>query len=194
MKRSCGILLPISSLPSPYGIGTLGQAAYDFADFLAKAGQSWWQMLPVGHTSYGDSPYQCFSTYAGNPYYVDLDLLVADGLLKQEEVDGAKWGEDPTKVDYETIYNNRFLVLRLATERGWKRDLKEVSSFTEKNGHWLPDYALFMALKAHFGMRAWTEWEDEDIRLRRPDALARYRELLQADIQMYTCIQFLFFQ
>ena len=194
MKRSCGILLPVSSLPSPYGIGTLGKAAYDFVDFLAEAGQSWWQVLPVGHTSYGDSPYQCFSTYAGNPYYVDLDLLVEDGLLEQEELTAVKWGEDPANVDYETIYNNRFSVLRLATERGWKRDAAEISAFLKKNRHWLPDYSLFMALKAHFGMRAWTEWEEEGVRLRRPEALARYRVLLDADIRMYTYIQFLFFR
>ena len=91
MKRSCGILMPISSLPSPYGIGTLGKAAYDFVDFLAEAKQSWWQLLPVGHTSYGDSPYQCFSTYAGNPYFIDLDLLIKDGLLQESEVTSLDW-------------------------------------------------------------------------------------------------------
>ena len=95
MKRSSGILMPVSALPSPYGIGTLGKAAYDFADFLHAAGQKYWQLLPMGPTSYGDSPYQSFSSYAGNPYFIDLDLLIADGLLTQEEVDAHNWGTEP---------------------------------------------------------------------------------------------------
>ena len=194
MKRSCGILMPISSLPSPYGIGTLGKAAYEFVDFLVDAGQSWWQLLPVGHTSYGDSPYQSFSTYAGNPYFVDLDLLCEDGLLQKEEITALNWGGDPTKVDYETIYNNRFKALRLATQRGWERDAEQVNAFVEENKGWLPDYALFMAVKAHFGMKAWIEWPDEDIRLRRPETLEAYREKLADDVRMYTYIQFLFFR
>ena len=103
MNRSSGILLPISSLPSPYGIGTFGAAAYDFADFLHEAGQKYWQLLPLGPTSYGDSPYQSFSTFAGNPYFVDLDLLIEDGLLLAEEVEACDWGEDPRHVDYGKI-------------------------------------------------------------------------------------------
>ena len=114
--------MPISSLPSPYGIGTLGKAAYDFVDFLVAANQSWWQMLPVGPTSYGDSPYQSYSTYAGNPYFIDLDMLCADGLLTQAELDAVDWGSDPAKVDYSKIYENRFQLLQKATDRGWKRD------------------------------------------------------------------------
>ena len=102
-KRNAGILMAISSLPSPYGIGTLGKDAYEFVDFLAAAGQSWWQVLPVGPTSYGDSPYQSFSTYAGNPYFVDLDLLVEDGLLTAEEVSSVDWGGDEGRVDYGKI-------------------------------------------------------------------------------------------
>ena len=108
MKRSSGILMPISSLPSPYGIGTLGKAAYEFVDFLKEAKQSWWQLLPVGPTSHGDSPYQSFSTYAGNPYFVDLDLLCEDGLVTQEELDAMDWGSNPQYVDYEKIYQSRF--------------------------------------------------------------------------------------
>ena len=100
IKRSSGILMPIYSLPSPYGIGTMGAAARDFLDFLAEAGQSWWQILPVGPTSYGDSPYQSPSTFAGNPYFIDLDLLVEDDLLEQAEIDALNWGEDPARVDY----------------------------------------------------------------------------------------------
>ncbi len=193
MKRSCGILMPVTSLPSPYGIGTLGKAAYEFADFLAQAKQSWWQILPVGHTSYGDSPYQCFSTYAGNPYLIDLDLLCQEGLLKPEEISSADWGRDAAKVDYAAIYENRFSVLQLACERGWKKDERAIAAFQEENKDWLPDYALFMALKRHFGMKAWHQWPDEDIRLRKPEALARYRKELAADIRLFTYIQYLFF-
>ena len=194
MKRSCGILMPISSLPSPHGIGTLGAEARKFVDFLADAGQSWWQILPVGPTSYGDSPYQSFSAYAGNPYFVDLDLLCEDGLLTPAEVDAVNWGGDPARVDYSAIYNGRFPLLHLAMERGWERDADKVAAFSEENASWLPDYALFMAVKRHFGMRSWTEWPDEDIRLRRPEAVARYQEELADDIRLFTYIQYLFFR
>ena len=185
--------MPISSLPSPYGIGTLGKAALEFVDFLAEAGQSWWQILPVGPTSYGDSPYQSPSAYAGNPYFIDLDLLAADGLLKQAEIDGRFWGDDPGKADYGALYENRFPLLEIATERGWARDGAAVDAFVSANEGWLPDYTLFMALKRHFGMKAWTEWP-EDIRLRRPEAVERYRKQLTQDIRLFTYIQFLFFK
>ncbi len=193
IKRSSGILLPISSLPSPHGIGTLGKAAYEFVDFLAEAGQSWWQVLPLGPTSYGDSPYQSFSAYAGNPYFVDLDMLCQDGLLLPEELE-LDWGSDPARVDYAKIYNNRFQLLQKAKDRGWARHRKKVHAFVERNKNWLPDYALFMALKRHFGMVAWTEWEDAAIRLRRPEALAHYRQLLSDDMELFIYIQYLFFQ
>ena len=186
--------MPISSLPSPHGIGTLGAEARKFVDFLADAGQSWWQILPVGPTSYGDSPYQSFSAYAGNPYFVDLDLLCEDGLLTPAEVDAVNWGGDPARVDYSAIYNGRFPLLHLAMERGWERDADKVAAFSEENASWLPDYALFMAVKRHFGMRSWTEWPDEDIRLRRPGAVSRYREELADDIRLFTYIQYLFFR
>ena len=114
MERASGILLSVSSLPSPYGIGTLGKAAYDFADFLASAGQKYWQMLPLGPVSYGDSPYQSFSSFAGNPYYIDLDMLIADGLLKKKEVLACDFGDDPEKVDYGKIYSCRFDLLKKA--------------------------------------------------------------------------------
>jgi len=109
-------------------------------------------MLPVGPTSFGDSPYQSPSTFAGNPYFVDLDLLVKDGLLEQDEVDALSWGEDPSRVDYSLIYANRLRLLRRATNRGWDRDVDEVAAFVSDNVTWLPDYALFMAVKSHFGM------------------------------------------
>ena len=194
MKRSSGILMPIFSLPSPYGIGTMGKAAYEFADFLYRAGQRYWQMLPIGPTSYGDSPYQSFSTFAGNPYFIDLDMLVEDGLLRKDEIAGINWGTEPRYVDYGRIYESRFDVLSKAKERGWERDKQKVNAFIERNSRWLADYALFMALKRHFGMKSWTEWEDEDIRLRKPAAMAKYRELLREDIEFFTYIQYLFFE
>ena len=126
MNRSSGILMPIFSLPSPYGIGTLGKAAYDFADFLTEAGQHYWQMLPLGPTSYGDSPYQSFSTFAGNPYFIDPDLLVEDGLLTKQEVKAYRWGSDPRHVDYGAVYNSRLKLLSKAKKRGWERDRGEV--------------------------------------------------------------------
>ena len=194
MNRSSGILMPIFSLPSPYGIGTLGKAAYDFADFLAEAGQHYWQMLPLGPTSYGDSPYQSFSTFAGNPYFIDPDLLVEDGLLTKQEVKAYRWGSDPRHVDYGAVYNSRLKLLSKAKKRGWERDREEVTAFVAENARWLPDYALFMALKRHFGMKPWQEWPDEAVRLHEPAALARYRELLREDVELFTYIQFLFFR
>ena len=195
MNRSSGILMPIFSLPSPYGIGTLGKAAYDFADFLAEAGQHYWQMLPLGPTSYGDSPYQSFSTFAGNPYFIDPDLLVEDGLLTKQEVKAYRWGSDPRHVDYGAVYNSRLKLLSKAKKRGWERDREEVTAFVAENARWLPDYALFMACKRHFGMRSWTEWEDEDIRLRRSQlVLEQYRTLLREDVELFTYIQYLFFR
>ena len=193
IERSSGILMPISSLPSHYGIGSLGRAAYDFIDFLEAAGQSWWQILPVGPTSFGDSPYQSFSTYAGNPYFIDLDLLIEDGLLKREELDGIDWGENESSVDYGKIYKNRFDVLRIAADRGITRDRVSFDAFVEENRQWLCGYALYMAVKKHFGMRSWIEWEDDDIRLHRTEAVEKYEKLLHDDVEFFEYIQFLFF-
>lgn len=194
MKRASGIILPISSLPSPHGIGTLGEAAYEFVDFLADAKQSWWQILPVGPTSYGDSPYQSPSAFAGNPYFVDLDLLVADGLLEKDEVEDISWGEDPARIDYALLYEMRPKLLRKAAKRGLSRDVAEVKEFREANSTWLEDYALFMSIKEHFGMAAWNEWPDEDARLRKPEALKRYASELKDDIDYYIYVQYLFFK
>ena len=192
MKRSCGILMPISALPSDYGIGTLGKAAYDFVDFLVEAKQSWWQMLPVGPTSYGDSPYQSFSTYAGNPYFVDLELLCEDGLLQKEEL-RLSWGEDPERVDYAAIYAHRFDVLKKAYLRGKARDGEKVKAFLKENEQWLPDYALFMAVKRYFQMRPWMEWPDAGIRLHEREAVEKYGQLLKDEVEFFIYIQYLFF-
>ena len=174
MKRSSGILLPISSLPSPYGIGTLGKAAYEFADFLKAAGQKYWQVLPLGPTSYGDSPYQSFSIFAGNPYFIDLEMLVKDGLLTKKEVEGENWGTNPRYVDYGQIYTSRFKILEKAKNRGYKDSLGDISFF-KKNNPWVENYALFMALKKHFGQLSWQEWPEEDIRLHDKDAVLKYK-------------------
>ena len=176
MDRLSGILLHISSLPSPYGIGTMGRAAYDFAGFLREAGQTYWQLLPLGPTSYGDSPYQSFSTFAGNPYFIDLELLAEDGLLDRGALEAADWGANPRYVDYAKIYEARFPLLRQAFQAGYPQDRKAVEAFRREN-RWLDNYALYMAVKAHFGMRSWLEWPDEDIRLRRPAAVARYSRM-----------------
>ena len=192
MERASGILLSVSSLPSPYGIGTLGKAAYDFADFLAQAGQRYWQMLPVGPISYGDSPYQSFSAFAGNPYYIDLDFLAADGLLTAEEIAACPWGDDPARVDYGAVYAARFPLLEKAFDRGWERDKAAVTRFLADNRSWLPDYALFMALKRHFNMAPWTDWPDEDIRLRQRDAVAAWAVKLDRDVRFFTYLQYLF--
>ena len=195
IERSSGILMPISSLPSPHGIGTMGKAAYDFADFLAAAGQKYWQLLPLGPTSYGDSPYQSFSSFAGNPYFIDLDLLVKDKLLTRAEVNACDWGDDPRYVDYGKIYASRFTLLEKAKTRGFTRDREAVAAFERENERWLPNYALFMALKRHFGMKSWTEWDDEDIRCRTSsEVIERYRAELREDVELFTYIQFLFFR
>ena len=135
MDRSSGILLPISALPSPYGIGSLGKEAYAFVDFLKSAGQKYWQLLPLGPTSYGDSPYQSFSTFAGNPYFIDLELLAQDGLLDLEELDAYSWGSSPRYVDYGQIYVSRFQVLRKAFAAGWERDREQVEAFQIGRAH-----------------------------------------------------------
>ena len=193
MDRASGILLPISALPSPYGIGTLGKAAYAFADFLHAAGQRYWQLLPLGPTSYGDSPYQSFSTFAGNPYFIDLDLLAEEGLLDKEDLAAADWRNDPRYVDYGKIYEVRFDVLRRAFLRGRERDREAVERFQAENP-WLKNYALYMAVKAHFGMKSWLEWPDEAIRVRAPEAVARYEKELAEDVAFYTYLQYLFFK
>ncbi len=194
-QRNSGILMPIFSLPSPYGIGTFGKAAYEFADFLHAAGQKFWQILPLGPTSYGDSPYQSFSTYAGNPYFIDLELLIDDNLLTKDEVCSVQWGDSPRYIDYGAIYESRFQLLALAKRRGWERDKSEIECFCTSNSRWLPDYTLFMACKRHFNMKPWTLWEDKSLRLRdNPAVLECYRNLLKEDIELFTYIQFLFFK
>ncbi len=152
-----GILLPVSSLPSPFGIGTFGRSAYDFVDFLHASGQTVWQVLPMNPTSYGDSPYQSPSSFAGNPYFIDPDLLAADGLLTPEELDAVRVGEG--RIDYGHLFETRYPLLRRAYARFVPHDA--YADFCRKNGDWLDDYALFMALKVHHNHRPWVEWAPE---------------------------------
>ncbi len=190
--RDAGILLPISALPSPYGIGTLGGAAREFVDFLAAAGQSCWQLLPIGPTSYGDSPYQSFSTFAGNPYFIDLDDLAEEGLLERSEFQPLDWGDDPATIDYGLLYRTRFGVLRKACAR-LDRESGEFLRFCEEQRDWLEDYALFMALKDRFGGQPWTQWPEE-LRLREPKALETAREELSDETGFWRGAQYLFFR
>ena len=192
MKRSAGILLPISSLPSNYGIGTLGKEAYAFVDFLKRAKQSYWQILPLGPTSYGDSPYQSFSSFAGNPYYIDFDVLIEKGLLKKAEVAHLQ-EHNPAYVEYGYIYETRSELLKKAYRRGIKKDREDFDAFVQANMDWLADYAMFMALKKNFEMKSWLEWPDKKIRLREEKAMARYQKKLAKDIEFYEYLQYLFF-
>ena len=192
--RKQGILLPVSSIPSEYGIGTFGKESYAFVDFLKKAGQKIWQILPLGPTGYGASPYQSFSTFAGNPYLIDLEMLIEEGVLTKEECDACDFGDNPEYIDYEKQYNNRFKLLRIAFDRALKAGLKtnqEFIGFLKKNKEWLEDYALYMSLKDLFPGKCYIEW-DEDIRQRKPMAMAKYRRQLEDEICYYKYIQFVF--
>ena len=191
MKTS-GILMHLSSLPSPYGIGTMGQAARDFVDFLEKSGQSCWQLLPVCPTSYGDSPYQSFSTFAGNPYFIDLEELEHLGLLKREEYEQIDWESSPDDVNYGALYRKRYPVLRLAVQRFLANPLADYSDFCRKEAPWLEDYALFMTIKDLHGGAAWLDWEPA-LRNRDKAALERVRQEHAAELDFWRAVQYLFF-
>lgn len=191
MRRESGILLSVASLPSRYGIGCFSKEAYEFVDQLKAAGQSYWQILPLGPTSYGDSPYQSFSTFAGNPYYISLENLIDEGLLTREECEAADLGDDAGLVDYEKLYENRFPLLRKAYERSGAGNDPEFLRFKAENAWWLDDYALYMAVKARFDQAAWTQWA-KDIRLRWQNALDYYRRELYFDIEFHQYLQYLF--
>ena len=194
MQRVCGILMPISSLASRYGIGCLSKEAYEFVDFLEQAGQSCWQILPPGPTGLGDSPYQPFSAFAGNPYFIDPVTLTEEGLLTAEECGRYDCETDPRKVDYGKLYNNRGKLLRLAYERFAERGLNrsdDYRAFLESEKSWLPDYCLFRAYKNLVGGLCWQDW-DEDMRLRRPQAMEKYRRQLKAEIACVAFEQFEF--
>ncbi|WP_297521834.1 4-alpha-glucanotransferase [uncultured Clostridium sp.] len=190
--RKSGIILPIFSLPSRYGIGTFGNEAYKFVDFLKKSGQGYWQILPIGPTSYGDSPYQSFSTFAGNPYFIDLEILVNSGFLTKEEVETFTYGDNESYINYSMIYESRYKVLRIAYKN--KSDIydEEIKEFKDLNRSWLGDYALFMALKDYNNGASWNTWDD-DIKFRTKEGLDKYKKLLKEDIDFYIFVQYLFY-
>lgn len=193
MNRAAGILLPITSLPSKYGIGCFSQSAYDFVDWLKEAGQCYWQILPLVPTSFGDSPYQSFSTYAGNPYFISLEALVEEGVLTEKECRAADFGKDPKDIDYEKMYKSRYPLLRKAYERSKVSENRDYLEFVEKNSWWLKDYALFMAVKERFDGKPWTQWA-EDIRLRWGFALDYYRKEQYFEIEFHQYLQYQFYR
>ena len=196
MNRNSGVLLSVTSLPSKYGIGCFDQAAYDFVDWLEKAGQRYWQILPLGATSHDgayDSPYQAYSAFAGNPYFISLDALVDEGVLTREECDAADFGSEPGHVDYDKLYAGRLPLLRKAYERSAIHKNPAYQQFISENSWWLDDYALFMAVKAFFGGDKWTKWP-EDIRMHYGFALDYYREKLYFDVEFQKYLQFKFYE
>lgn len=193
--RECGILLPIASLPSKYGIGTFSKEAYEFVDHLREAGQNYWQILPLGPTGYGDSPYQSFSAFAGNPYFIDLDQLAEQGLLTEAECLEADCGQNKRCINYEAIYQTRFLVLKKAYER-WKERIRaegrDIDRLLEEHLYEeTKEYCFYAAVKKYYGEKSWDQW-NEDIKLRRPEAVERYREKLKDEIRFYEFQQMLF--
>ena len=194
-KRKSGILLPVTSLPSKHGIGCFSKEAYAFVDFLKEAGQSYWQVLPLGPTGYGDSPYQSFSTFAGNPYLIDLEELIAKGWLSAKDCAKIDWGKDKEKTDYEKIYNNRFSLLRKAYKKSGIENDKEYKKFVKTNSFWLDDYALFMAIKEKYKGKSYSLW-DEDLRLHKKKALDKIKKdpVIKSEAAAFSFIQFLFFE
>lgn len=194
--RESGVLLHIASLPNKYGIGTMGAEAYRFVDWLKSAGQSLWQILPLSQTSYGDSPYQSFSIFAGNPYFISLEALEEEGLLEHGEYADIKWGDSARYIDYATLYENFYKIMRIAFGRFLKGKSGNVSAkykaFVAEN-KWLEDYTLFMALKDAHGGKSWCEWEDP-IRLREEKAVASARKKYAEDMEFYAFLQFKFFE
>ena len=184
------MLLPVASLPSKYGIGAFSKEAYEFIDTLKEAGQHYWQILPLGPTSYGDSPYQSVSAFAGNTYLIDHDRLVEEGLLTEEECDAADFGDNPRDIDYGKIYFNRFPLLRRAYER-WLKDGHTVAEAREKLWPETVEYSFYMAVKNHYKGKSWTEW-DEDIRLQKREAMEQLQYELADEAGFYAFLQMKF--
>ncbi len=189
--RSSGILLPIFSLPGKYGIGGFTSEAYRFVDFLKKANQKFWQILPLGPTGYGDSPYQSFSTFAGNPYFINVDEFVKEGFISEEDCWNFDASTDHGYIDYEKLYYMRFDLLRRAYRNSNIRNNSNFVEFVNDNSYWLDDYALFMAVKNGFGGKSWIEW-DKDIRVRTPEAVAKYSEKYADEMDFYRFQQYYF--
>ena len=191
--RASGILMPVFSLPSKYGIGTFGKQAYKFVDFLKKSGQRYWQILPLGTTGFGDSPYQSFSSFAGNPYFIDLDMLCEDGLLTEAEIKAFDWGDDASKVDYETIYKNRFKILKKAHERFKLNAPHGFDTFCRFNAYWLDDFSMFMAIKNSLNGASFDVWRD-GLKFRVDRFMSEAAANLSDETDFYKMQQFLFFK
>ncbi|BDD43533.1 4-alpha-glucanotransferase [Streptococcus ruminantium] len=192
--RQSGVLMHISSLPGKYGIGSMGQAAYEFVDFLVRTKQRYWQILPLGTTSYGDSPYQSFSAFAGNTHFIDFDLLIDKGWLKAEDLQGIDFGQNPSEVDYAAIFHARRPLLEKVVANMQAQGLPEdYWTFLGENDFWIHTFAEYMAIKEHFDLKPWTDWEDQGARLRYHDTLEYYRQLLADQIDYHRISQYLFF-
>lgn len=187
MERGSGIIMHITSLPNKYGIGSFGEEAFKFVEFLKNAGQKYWQVLPLGPTGYGDSPYQCFSAFAGNPYFIGLDLLVKDGLLRLEDIENIDLGQEKERVDYYKIFKNKMEILKKA----YKNNKESLEEFKLENKGWIEDYGLFMALKNKFDLKAWYNW-DKDIRFREKEAMDKYKKELEDEIDYWIFLQYVF--
>ena len=191
--RASGILLPVSSLPSRFGIGCFSAEAYEFVDQLVRAGQRYWQILPLGPTGYGDSPYQSFSTFAGNPYFIDLEAFVKAGYLEESECEACDWGSNESYVDYEKIYKSRFVLLRKAFEKSNCEADAEYKKFVKENAAWLEDYSLYMATKDSLSGISWIEWPAE-LKNRDQAALDEAGKKLSREVAFYRFQQFWFFK
>jgi 4-alpha-glucanotransferase len=196
-KRGAGILLPVFSLPSPYGMGSFGAEAYTWIDFLAASGQSYWQVLPLHPTSYGDSPYQSVSAFAGNPYFIDLNILCEENLLTKDECNAVDFGNNPNRVDYHALYQGRNLLLQKACKRFKKQSVKsfhqqDIDSFRQTHESWLEPYALFMAIKESQHDKSWIEWDDE-LKHYDEQKLASTKHNLSNEIDYHIFVQYLFF-
>ena len=194
-KRSSGVLMHITSLPGQFGIGTFGKSAYEFVDFLEETKQTYWQILPLTTTSYGDSPYQSFSAVAGNLNLIDFSLLKEDGLLEESDYANVNFGENPEKVDYALLFEARRPILEKAVANTSKNSevLAEIEKFEAENSSWLADYAEYMAIKESFGYKSFIHW-DEDIKKGEETAREKYRTELQDSIRYYTVTQYFFFK
>ena len=189
--RTSGVLMHISSLPGNIGIGTLGKEAYKFVDFLKSAGQTYWQVLPLCPTSYGDSPYQSFSTFAGNPFFIDFYSLCDDGLLTNKDFENIDWGENPERIDFEKVYRNRFSVLRKAY-KVFDKNNSDYKIFCNKNEFWLDDFSLYMAIKEVNLGKPWKEW-NTDIKLREKNVISSLKKEFEDEVEFYKTIQYFFF-
>lgn len=191
--RENGVLLPIFALPSEYGIGCFSKEAYAFVDTLKRAGQRWWQILPLGPTGYGDSPYQSFSTFAGNPYFINLEQLKESGLLTKEELESEDFGEEGNSIDYEKLYHARSRILFKAFKRFRPLADSDYAAFLKDNEFWLDDYCAYMAIKDKYDGKPWTKW-DEPLRKREPGAMRKARLELEEEINFYRFQQFIFWR